>query len=95
MTKRVLKWDIPVDDKAHQGGDTPVYVMCQDQGTYDTVQLWTLDHGEPVQNNLYQVFATGQPIPDGAKYVGTAPAMGGNLIWHLFDVTDVEVSDDD
>lgn len=85
--QRVLKWDIPVDDTPHIAGAYPVFVVCQD--TYETVQLWTLDNGDGHVDTPYQVFGTGQPVPDGAVYVGTAPAMGGKLIWHVFDMTHV------
>lgn len=85
MAQRVLKWDIPVDDEPHMAGAYPVHVMCQD--TYETVQIWTLDAGDGHRDTPYQVFGTGQPVPDGAVYVGTAPALKGQLIWHIFDMT--------
>lgn len=88
---RVLKWTIPVDDVPHEGGAHPVHVDCV-ATDYENVQLWTHSKTD-VSDHLYQVYATGQPVPNKAVYVGTALALNGGLVWHVFDVTDVYSSD--
>lgn len=33
----------------------------------------------------FQVFGTGQPIPEvSMKYIGTYQELGGSLVWHVF-----------
>ncbi len=87
MSKRVLKWNVPVDDRPHPTGAGKVlYVQCQ-YGP-DSVQVWTeeseLTAGAERQ---VQVFGTGHQVPFDAIYLGTAVAMDGALVWHLYDVT--------
>lgn len=49
--------------------------------------------GEPARYvRTFQTFATGEPIPDHARYIGTAQFpgagyKGAGLVWHLFEVT--------
>lgn len=91
MSSQILKWDIPVDDGAHQvsSGLGVVHVACQHD--YESVQIWTLEDSETVgaTPRWYQVFGTGQPIPKNAHHVGTALSAQGSLVWHVFDVTGV------
>lgn len=88
MTDRVLKWSIPVDDKPHDAPALVVHVACQ--SSYDSVEVWALErHIKYAGIGKFQVFATGQEVPDDAEYVGTALAAQGSLVWHLFNVTKV------
>lgn len=34
----------------------------------------------------FQVFGTGQPLPDGAAWVGTCDRTPEGLVWHLYEV---------
>jgi hypothetical protein len=53
------------------------------------IQLWCVEfwaeYGETVDmyKTTYQVYGTGQPIPDYAIYRGTAPRKNG-LVFHLY-----------
>lgn len=85
MSRRVLKWNVPVDDQPHEiGSGRVLHVACQ-YGP-ESVQVWTLEYGEPT-TRLAQVFGTGQPLP------GTVDAHLGStvtaraLVWHVFEVT--------
>lgn len=90
--KAVWKYDVPVDGAAHavhvpglpHAPPMPLHVACQTAP--DVVQVWFLvDPSHPVMvERKLQVFGTGQPIPDGAGWVGTALAAEGRLVWHLF-----------
>lgn len=64
---------------------------CQMQGGF--ICLWTESpvagsgwNGEPHQDRQFQIVATGQPFPDGAEYIGTAPMDHGSLIWHVVEI---------
>lgn len=83
---RVLKWDVPVDDQPHKIGTGPVVlVACQDRA--DVVQVWTHEVGPPRQSRVVQAFATGRVLPQNARtHVGSTLALGGSLVWHVFDV---------
>jgi hypothetical protein len=95
--KRVLKYTIPVDDYGHAvtGRFTHplapfAHVACQDGP--DSVQVWaeTVTDDVAETTRALQVYGTGHPVPDKAWFVGTAVAAGGRLVWHLYDVTEVE-----
>lgn len=85
MSLRVLKWNVPVDDKPHEiGGGHVLLVACQ-HGP-ESVQVWTVELDEP-RTLLAQVFGTGQPLPGSVQaHVGSAVTAGGELVWHVFEV---------
>lgn len=89
MSDRVLKWVIPVDDEQHEITGIPLFVGCQDDMKYDEVVVWTQVSVYDSKVRKVQAFATGQPLPRGAKYVWTVICAKGSLVWHLFDVTNV------
>jgi hypothetical protein len=86
MTRAIYKYAVPVDDEWHEvsihGPARVLHVDCQDD--YGTVYLWAeVDiegTGDTVRN--MRAFATGQAIPDGASYVGTA--LTGPFVWHVY-----------
>ena len=79
---RVLKFNVPVDNQWHPVGGGPVlHVGCQDAVV---VAVWTLEDGSADHSRTVRVFGTGYPLPNGVEHVGTAVAVGGRLVWHLF-----------
>lgn len=83
--KRVLKWDVPVDDKAHPIGTGPVvHVDCQHEDPA-VVQVWTEEpaDGHGPERRLAQVVATGMPYPDHGQHIGTAKVYAGRIMWHV------------
>lgn len=87
MSRAVYKYEIPVDD---QWRDIPtplpariVHVACTTTG-YGVVYVWAevTPGSADTATRKMRVFGTGQPIPDGAVYVGTAPA--GPFVWHVY-----------
>jgi hypothetical protein len=38
---------------------------------------------------LVQVFGTGHPLPYFAEHLGSAVAVNGGLVWHLFSLPEV------
>jgi hypothetical protein len=84
---RVLKWNVDVDDVPHPiGQGKVVLVACQHSDA--SVQVWTQEEGAHPEERprAAQVYATGQPIPEGLEHVGSALALNGRLIWHIYAV---------
>ena len=64
-------------------GAVVVHVAAQN----DMPTIWVrLDPGAPKVLRMYEVFATGEPVPGDAAYCGTAHTVGGALVWHIFEV---------
>lgn len=86
MSRSVWKYEIPVDDQWHPV-PTPlpaVVVNVDSKGALGTVAVWaevTTNSGETSKRRM-RAFGTGQPIPKGAVYVGTA--LAGPLVWHIY-----------
>jgi len=87
--RAVYKWPVAVDDRPHKiGGGQVIHVGCQDPLDVDRVTVWTVEQRQgPVPKRTVQIFATGQPLPFDAEPLGTALALGGRLVWHLFSLT--------
>lgn len=85
---KVFKYVVAVDDQVHEIPGKIVHVACEDPRE---LLVWSEvvahQHG-PVA--VVCVFATGQPIPPGAVHIGTVWRAG--LVWHLYDVTEADVS---
>lgn len=91
MSKRVLKWVVPVDDRRHEIGAGPI-VHIGHQGHVSEVVVWTEQDGDgnfKPETVEAQVFATGTPYPNGGTAVGSVihlPSerrVANNLVWHL------------
>lgn len=85
MTRRILKWTIPVDDHDHPIGAGPVVHVDVQGNDTDLVQVWTDedDAGDIQDAGLARVYATGQPVPPGDEVLGTVLVLGGSLVWHV------------
>jgi len=60
------------------------------------VEFWAEhDDSKPVRRRTFQVFGTGHPLPEGARYVGTAPRTAEGLVWHLYELVSDETEDTD
>lgn len=91
MNEVIYKYDVPVDDAPHDVGYYPVHAACQTDD-YETVQVWSIVNPESPRTMKVQVFGTGQPIPKGAEFLHTILAANGALVWHLFDVSRVDLN---
>lgn len=81
--KRVLKWNVPVDDRRHEVGAGRVVHVAAQYGDVDILQLWTEEETEEVALIEAQVFGTGHEYPDNGVAVGTVLVHGGELVWHV------------
>ena len=53
----------------------------------EPMEFWVIELSSTVRRTCrFLVVGTGHPLPPGAKYVGTAVAPGGGLVWHLMEV---------
>jgi hypothetical protein len=84
MSRRILKWQIPIDDRDHPVGPGPaVLVAVQGAAHSGVVTVWTDEsdtEGIPVQSA--RVYGTGQPVPPGDVHLGSC--LDGSLVWHVF-----------
>ena len=83
--RRVLKWDVPVDDRDHPIGSGPVvHVGCQHGPA--VVQVWTDEpDSESVRYRSARVYGTGHEVPLGDSHIGSV--IEGPLVWHVFAST--------
>jgi hypothetical protein len=85
MTRRVLRWEVPVDDEWHEFS-MPIgeilHVGAKDHGT---VSFWSIgDSAYANRTRTFRAFGTGQPLPlEAGRYIGTAVIPP--LVWHLFE----------
>lgn len=87
-SRRVFRYTVPVDDKAWTFDLTGDPVHVANGATLEEVEFWAeLTDGAPKKARQFQVFGTGHPLPDGARYVGTCPRTPEGLVFHLYDVT--------
>ena len=84
MSDAIYRYEIPVDDRWHplQLSGRIVHVGCRNM---HAVEVWALHTSGPVETRSFRVYGTGQVIPPGIEYVGTAIAPGGQLVWHLIE----------
>lgn len=84
MAERIYRYEVPVDGEWHDVVLTgsPLRVGCRD---VDTVEFWAIAHGLGAITRRFRVVGTGEALPSGARYWGTAIAPGDELVWHLVE----------
>ena len=82
MPRKVLKWDVPVDDQLHEIGSGPV-VLVACQHSVDVVSVWTDEDSENIQMRAAQVYGTGHPVPLFDEHLGSVIPHQA-LVWHVF-----------
>lgn len=80
VSRRVLKWAVPVDDHDHPIGSGPVLHVGM-QGS--VVMVWTDEHDSerPIPRSA-RVYGTGQEVPKDDFGVGSV--IDGSFVWHVF-----------
>jgi hypothetical protein len=83
---RIFRYEVPVDDRAHmvELGGEPLAVGCRQA---DVVEFWALEPAHSRNRRFFIVVGTGHPIDGAFHYWGTAVAPGGQLVWHLLELT--------
>lgn len=85
MSRRVYRYEVPVDDCDHELTVHGQFRHVASRNP-EVVEVW-VEHDPNVTGLAFRfrVFGTGQVIPDGALWFGTALAPCG-LVWHLYAV---------
>lgn len=81
----IHRFEVPVDGEWHTirltGG--PIFVACRE---IHVVEFWARSADPKFSvDRIFRVFGTGHAITNPARYVGTAIAPGGRLVWHLME----------
>ena len=84
--RRMFRYVVPVDDRPHLVLLTSSPLHVANGSTLDEVEFWA-EHvsGAPEVARAFQVFGTGHPLPEGARYVGTCPRTREGIVWHLYE----------
>jgi hypothetical protein len=90
MTRRVFRYEVPVDDEPHVFdlvSNVPV-LHVNVTASVGLVEFWAEDYGGDLltTRRAFQVFGTGQALPDGAQWRGTCDRTPEGLVWHLYEV---------
>jgi hypothetical protein len=95
MTRRMLRYQLSVDDQPHTielKAGASVFIAAHSQSGPAYVDFWAegeLDEhatAGPVEPRTFQVFGTGQPLPDGAVWRATTARSPEGLVWHLMEL---------
>lgn len=82
---RVIREQVAVDGEWHTLKLSGEVLHVDSRGT-DYVEVWAFDSGGQAVARDFQVFGTGQPLPDQPiTYRGTAIVASGALVWHLYE----------
>lgn len=83
MSRQMFRYVVPVDDQQHTFPLTsnPRAVAAAD---LDLVEFWAEHDDDPGILRSFQVYGTGHPLPDDARWVGTCARQSG-LVWHLYE----------
>lgn len=94
MSGRVLRWQVPINDRDHLFMALPGDLLGHIAASLgppitggDYVEFWTFAR-EAVfltPERTFRVFGTGHLVPDGYEWRGTAPRVSG-LVFHLFEL---------
>ena len=84
--KAVLEFEGEQVIEVPKGAD----LLCA-RGQYDKIAVWfRCDPGAPNENRTILICGTGHPtapLPSCSRYLGTAALDGGQLMFHIFDIT--------
>jgi hypothetical protein len=80
--KRIYRYLVPVDDQWHDQ-DFDGEVLAVNCRRLDAVEFWAVEGG--IVPRCFRVVGTGHPMPEDARYVGTAVTPDGSLVWHLVE----------
>jgi hypothetical protein len=99
MTRRVFRYEVPVDDRSHAFRLTadPLHVEARRIGVHPlaphVVDFW-VEHtdGAPAVR-AFRVFGTGHLLPAGARWIGTTARTEEGFVGHLYEIQPEEVAD--
>lgn len=87
--RSVYRYEVPIDGQRHSFeliGDPLAVAMVPTATRQAVVEFWSeFEDERSVKTRWFQVFGTGQAIPDDAVWRGTTARLNG-LVWHLYEV---------
>ena len=97
--RRVLRYEIPVDDKAHPIPRGPVLMVTPwrliQTSPAGRVEVWieteipdNWPNSDPSTTRDVVVVGTGQLLPDGSRWLGSC--LDGPMVWHLYELAPEE-----
>lgn len=87
MTVRAMyRYEVPIDDAPHTIALSHDPVAVAPVAAYFAVEFWAESCASRAVERSFQVFGTGHPLPDGARWVGTCARSPEGLAWHLYEV---------
>lgn len=92
--RRMFRYEVKVDDRPQRhlvhGEAVKVATQPWVPGKTPVVEFWAEDITPAPNGTLhqrtFQVFATGQPLPEGAQWRGTTDRDPAGLVWHLYEL---------
>src|SRR5258707_5072362 len=86
--RRMFRYVVSADDGAHVIPLSGNPVAVAPIGPF-SVEVWA-EHTNvaPQVKRVFQVFRTGQPLPEGARWAGTCSRTAAGFVWHLYEVTE-------
>ncbi len=87
--RKMYRYEVPIDDQAHIFALTGGPVAVAASSNEGPVEFWA-EHDwrkEPGKPRAFQVFGTGHPLPESARWAGTCQRTASGLVWHLYEVT--------
>ena len=87
--KTVWKYAVPVGQDVRIEMDAAAKILHVEAFSPDIVLFWAEVHPAPTRliRRHFEVFGTGHDIPLGAQHLGTTSLGGGELVWHLYELT--------
>lgn len=84
--RKMFRYVVSVDDEPHTVALSHSPVAVAAIGAW-SVEFWA-EHTEGATQvkRSFQVFGTGHPLPDNARWVGTCRRTESGLVWHLYEV---------
>ena len=86
MSRRVLKWTVPVDDQWHEIGAGPV-VLVACQFTPSQIEVWTEEEDVRGARRHVRAYGTGHELSTFGEHLGSVITAGGALVWHVYSDT--------
>lgn len=95
MPKIIWKFEIPPSPRPPMGtGMCEVHMPVGSEIIYldkqrGVPQLWVLFNPDTVEHEYrkFLIVGTGKIVPDNTTYIGSWQMEDGELIWHLFEIT--------
>jgi hypothetical protein len=84
----MFRYVVPIDGNAFAFAlsHNPAAVAAQDDSR--AVEFWA-EHteGAPAVKRWFQVWGTGVPLSEDARWTGTCQRTPAGLVWHLYEVS--------